>query len=1115
MTAPTVSAPTARTATLAAALAALATLSLGAPNAAAQEPTRLVRQPTVSETHVAFAYANDLWIVARAGGEARRLTTFQGQETDPHFSPDGSHIAFSAQYDGNTDVYVLPSEGGNPKRLTWHPGADQVVGWTHDGSRVVFNSGRTSAPIAYPRFFTVALEGGLPDEMPIPRGMTGDFSADGARFAYQQRRLNDPEWRGYRGGQVNPVWIVDTDDWALEEVPWEDSNDLDPVWLGDEVYFLSDRDWATNIWAYDTGTRAVRQVTRHADFDVKSLDAGGGAVVYEQGGYIHLHDPATGSTNRVDITVRGDFPWLRPHWEDVGGALQNASLSPTGVRALFEARGDIFTVPAEEGDWRNLTRTSGAADRSPAWSPDGRHISWFSDASGEYRLMIGAQDGMQTPREIVIPNPTFFFTPTWSPDSEHLAFTDTDLNLWRVEVASGDVTLVDTDRYAHPIRTIDPVWSPDSRWLAYAKRLDSQFHVVMVHSLADGTTRQLTDGLSDALSPAWDAGGKHLYFLASTDYGLNTGWLDMTSYERPVRRALYLAVLQADEPSPFLPASDEEEIEGAGAETEEEEEGGDAGGGDDSGASGDDIRIDFDGIGQRILAAGIPARNYSGLAAGPEGVVFFTGPGEGGAAATAALTGPGAGTLYRYSLEDDEATPFMAPVQQFSISADGQKLLYRSGPSWGVVGTSGSPSVGDGRIDTAVRMHVDPRAEWRQLFREAWRYQRDFLYVENVHGADWPATFDMYSPWIEHVAHRSDMNYLLDVLAGEVAIGHSYVFGGDNPDVETVPVGLLGADLEEDAGRYRIARIYTGENWNPGLESPLSAPGIDVAEGDYIIAVDGVELSAPTNPYGLFEGTVGRQVSLRVGATPDGEGSRVVQVIPVANEGALRSRAWVENNRRKVDEMSGGRLAYVWLPNTAQGGYTYFNRYYFAQQDREGAVVDERYNGGGSAADYIVDLMARPLMGYFNNPAGDRTPFRLPGAGIWGPKVMIINDAAGSGGDLLPYMFRFREIGPLVGTRTWGGLVGIWDVPPLIDGGLVTAPRGGFFDLNGEWKVENEGVAPDIEVRQIPAEVIAGRDPQLEAAVAEAMRLLETEAVEILAEPDPPVRARRPGGMQD
>ena len=1070
-------------------------------SADAQESTRLLRQPTVSGPHIAFAYANDLWIVPRSGGDATRLTTFQGQETDPHLSPDGRTLAFSAQYDGNTDVYVVPVEGGEPARLTWHPAPDNVVGWAPDGASVLFRSARTTAPVPHPNFWTVGVDGGLPEELPVPRGFTGSFSGDGSRFAYQQIALNDSEWRSYRGGQTQPVWIVDTDDYDLEEVPWDNTNDLDPVWLGDEVYFLSDRDWAMNLYAYDPGTAAVRQVTRHADFDIKSVEAGGGVLVYEQGGYIHLHDPSANSTEQVDIRVRGDFPWLRAHWEEVGGLLQNASLSPTGVRALFEGRGDIFTVPTKDGNWRNLTRSPGVADRSPAWSPDGRHISWFSDASGEYRLMIGSQDGLAPPREIVIPGATFFFTPTWSPDSKHLAFTDTDLNLWRAEVESGEVTRVDTDQYAHPIRSVDPVWSPDSRWLAYAKRLDNQFHAVMVHSLDDGRTHQLTDGLSDAMAPAWDAGGKYLYFLASTDYALNTGWLDMTSYERPVRRALYLAVLQAGEPSPFLPGSDEEE----GDDTEDEEggdQGDDEGDGDGSGEGGDPVRIDWEGIGQRILAADVPARDYAGLTAGPEGVVFF---------AESVVNQPGA-TLHRYEVAEDEAAPFLSPVQQFSVSADGEKLLYRAGASWGVVATSGSANVGDGTIDTGVRMRIDPRAEWRQMFQEAWRYQRDFLYVENMHGADWDAIHEMYSPWVEHVGHRSDLNYLLDILGGEVAIGHSFVFGGDNPDVDNVPVGLLGADLEEDGGRYRIARIYTGENWNPGLESPLSAPGIDVAEGDYIIAVDGVELRAPTNPYSFFEGTVGRQVALRVNDRPEEEGSRVVRVVPVGNESALRSREWVESNRRKVDELSGGRLAYVWLPNTGQGGYTYFNRYYFAQQQKQGAVVDERFNGGGSAADYMIDLMSRDLIGFFNSPVAERKPFTLPGAGIWGPKVMIINDAAGSGGDLLPYMFRFRGIGPLVGTRTWGGLVGIWDVPPLIDGGAITAPRGGFFDLNGEWRVENEGVAPDIEVHQTPAEVIAGGDPQLEAAVAEALRLLETEAVMILPEPDPPVRARRPGG---
>ena len=1066
--------------------------------AAGQEATQLFRQPTVSATQIAFAYANDLWIVPRAGGDAMRLTTFQGQETDPHFSPDGQWIAFSGQYDGNTDVYLVAAEGGAPVRLTWHPSPDNVVGWTPDGGRVVFRSGRTTAPVPFPNFWTVSVDGGLPEELPVPRGFTGAYSPDGSRFAYQQIALNDSEWRSYRGGQTQPVWIVNTDDWALEELPWDNTNDLDPVWLEDEVYFLSDRDWAMNLYAYAPGSSEVRQVTRHTDFDIKSLDAGGGVVAYEQGGAIHLYDPSTGSAEPVDIRVRGDFPWLRPHWEEVGPSLQNPSLSPTGVRALFEGRGDIFTVPTEDGDWRNLTRSPGVADRNPAWSPDGAHISWFSDGEGEYALMIGDQEGLEEPRRIPIPGATFFFTPTWSPDSRHLAFTDTDLNLWHVQVESGEITQVDTDQFAHPVRTVDPVWSPDSRYLAYAKRLDNQFHAIMVYDVEEDRTRQLTDGLSDAIAPAWDAGGKYLYFLASTDYALNTGWLDMTSYERPVRRALYLAVLDADEPSPFLPKSDEEAGESTG-DTAADEEAGDEGG---EAPGSPSVEIDWEGIGQRILAADVPPRDYTATGAGPDGVVFF---GE------SVPNQPGV-TLHRYDVTANESTPFLTPIGQFAVSANGEKLLYRSGSSWGVVPTSGNPSVGDGGIDTSVRTRVDPRAEWRQIFREAWRYQRDFLYVENMHGADWDQIYDMYAPWLDHVGHRSDLNYVLDILGGEVAVGHSFVFGGDTPDVDNVPIGLLGADLSEESGHYRIDRIYDGENWNPDLRSPLSAPGIDVAEGDFILAVDGRDLRSPTNPYSAFEGTVGRRVALRVNSRPTEEGSRVIYVVPVGSESALRSRAWVEGNRRKVDELSGGRLAYVWLPNTGQGGYTYFNRYYFAQQDKEGAVMDERFNGGGSAADYMIDLMSRSLLGFFNNPVGDRKPFTVPGAGIWGPKVMIINDAAGSGGDLLPYMFRARNIGPLVGTRTWGGLVGIWDVPPLIDGGAITAPRGGFYDLNGEWRVENEGVAPDIEVQQTPADVIAGRDPQLEAAVEEALRLLETESPEILAEPAPPIRARRPGG---
>ncbi|HEX6133255.1 MAG TPA: PDZ domain-containing protein [Longimicrobiales bacterium] len=1075
--------------------------------------TRLLRRPALSATHIAFEYGNDIWIVPRSGGAATRLTSFQGQETRPSFSPDGGWIAFSAQYGGNTDVYIVPAQGGEPRRLTWHPGADNVQGWTPDGSAVVFSSSRTNAPSGQ-KFWAVSTGGGLPLPLPMPRADQGSFSPDGRRFAYRMVSPWEDEWRNYRGGQNRPIWILDMDDYDLEEVaPWDGSNDQDPVWVGDVIYFLSDRDWAMNVWSYDTRTKQTAQVTRFTDFDVKNLDTDGRTLVFEQAGYIHALDPATGQARRVEITARGDFPWLMPRWEDIASRLTNAQLSPTGVRAVFEARGDIFTVPLDSsrGDWRNLTRTSGIADRTPSWSADGRWVSYFTDESGEYQLVIAPQDGLGERRVIDLPDPKFHYTPRWSPDSRKILFTDTDLRLWVVDVQSGRATHIDTDTYMVPQRSVDPVWSPDSRWIAYAKRLPNLLHAIFVHSLEDGRSRQITDGYSDAFSPAWDASGKYLYFLASTDFALNTGWLDMTSYDRPTTRGIYLAVLQDDEPSPFLPqAADEPGRDSARAAAgggRNGSEAGQAGGRAQTGPRTVTVDIDFDGLPGRVVPLDVPQRAYSALTAGPEGMIFYLEPGTGG--------GPGGGgSLQRYNIREQRGQQFVARAQTFTLSEDRKKLLYRNGQNWAVVDADRGPPQGNaGRVDVSgLRMRVDPRAEFRQMFDEGWRFQRDYLYVDNMHGVDYERTKAMYEPLVEHVAHRSDLTYLLDWMGGEVAIGHSFVRGGDMPEVPNVPGGLLGADLDVQNGRYRITRIYTGESWNPGLRGPLAAPGIDVREGEYLLAVNGVELRAPENPYALFEGTANRQTVIRVGPNPGGAGSREVTVVPVASEAALRREAWVADNRRRVDELSDGRLAYVWVPNTGRGGYDSFNRWYFAQQDRQGAIIDERFNTGGSAADYIVEVMMRRPHGYFNNPVGERTPFTSPAAGIWGPKVMIINEMAGSGGDLMPYMFRYYGVGPLVGKRTWGGLVGTWDTPQLLDGGSMIAPRGGFFDIDGQWRVENEGTPPDIDVEMTPKDVIAGRDPQLERAVAEALRLLAENPVVLKPEPPPPVRARRPPG---
>ncbi|MEW5916197.1 MAG: protease, partial [Gemmatimonadota bacterium] len=576
--------------------------------------TRLLRQPTVSSTQVAFSYANNIWIVGRDGGDAKRLTSFQGITSNPKFSPDGRWIAFSGQYGGNADVYVIPAEGGEPRRLTWHPGADIVQGWSSDGKRVIFASGR-DAPVNAPKFWSVSAESDFPTPLLMPRAWQGKQSPDGKKFAYRMANSWDDEWRNYRGGQNRPIWIFDVASHEVESPPWTDSKDIDPVWMGENVYFLSDRDWAMNVWSYDTRGKKLDQVTTFTDFDVKSMDAGGGAIVFEQGGYIHLMDPATKRHRPLNITVKGDFPWLVPQWRDVGGRITNMAISPTGKRAVVEARGDIFTIPAEKGEWRNLTRTSTAAERAPAWSADGKWVSYFSDASGEYKLIIESQDGMGQPREIALPNPSFYYTPVWSPDNSRLLYTDAHLNLWVLDVASGTPKKVDTDLFMVPERSINATWSPDSRWIAYSRRLNSLLRAIFVYDVQSGKSTQLTDGMSDATWPAWDANGKYLYFLASTNFALNTGWLDMTSYERPVTRAVYLAVLDKDDPSPLMPESDEE-VEARAAAREARDStarppGDSARGGAPNAparARTPTVSIDFDGISQRILSLNVTPR---------------------------------------------------------------------------------------------------------------------------------------------------------------------------------------------------------------------------------------------------------------------------------------------------------------------------------------------------------------------------------------------------------------------------------------------------------------------------------------------------------------------------
>lgn len=1075
--------------------------------------TRLLRYPDISDSKIVFSYANDLWTVDKNGGTAQRLTSFQGTETYPKFSPDGKTIAFTGSYNGNADVYIIPTEGGTPKRLTWHPGADIVCGWGNDG-KVVFTSDRESAPGGNTKLWKIGINDALPQALPMPRAFRGSYSPDGKSFAYELNIRWDVEWRNYRGGQNKPIWILDLQNYGLKKIPFTNSHDMEPLWIGNKIYFLSDRDYGMNVWSYDTQNEKVDQLTFLSEFDIKNLSGNSKGLIYEYGGDLYTLDPATKTSKKLSIEVKADFPWAEPKWINAAPILANASLSPSGQRALFEARGEIITVPLKKGDARNITNSPGSREHDPVWSPDGKNIAWFSDESGEYSLMIANQDGLSKAREIKIPKPTYYYSPSWSPDSKYIAFTDHIQQLWMTEIATGKTTLIDKEPYLHPERTISPVWSPDSKWISYAKRLNSQYHVIMAYSLAQSKAFQLTDGMSDAVTPAWDASGKYLYFMASTNYALRSGWLDMSSIERPLRRSVYMIVLKKGEPSPLLPESDEEKTEqkedakkdtvAAKSKSADKSNPGDKTKGiakEETDKAKVTVQIDLDGISQRILSLSMPPREYVDLKAGGEGEVFVAElvPNQDGV------------TLYKFNLKERKFDPFISPINFYSFSANGKKLLYRSGSVWGIVDGAAPAKVGDGSLNTSsIQIKVDPRKEWKQIFREAWRFQRDYLYVKNIHGADWNKVYNNYLPLVDHVAHRNDLNYLLDILGGEVSIGHSFVGGGDNPRVDPVRIGLLGADFEIVNNRIRIKKIYNGENWNPELRAPLSMPGVDVNVGDYIISVDGVELTSSTNPYSLFENKANKQVILSVSKNADGSGARQSTVVPVDNESALRTFDWVENNRRKVWELSNGQIAYVWLPNTGEEGYNNFNRYYFAQQDKPGVVLDERFNGGGFIADYFVDILNRKLRGYFNNVSGDRRPWTEPLTGILGPKVMIINEMAGSGGDMLPYLFREMKIGPLVGTKTWGGLVGIWDVPDLIDGGGITAPRGGFFDVDGKWDVENVGISPDIEIEMTPKDVIEGHDPQLEKAVETALKILQENPVNLKKEPEAPVRVLRP-----
>jgi tricorn protease len=1034
-----------------------------------------LQMPAISRSHIAFVYAGSIWLVDRGGGTANRLTTIPGDETSPAFSPDGSLIAFSKTTAGNTDVYVVPVAGGEPRRLTFHPEPDLATGWTPDGQNILFRSTRASAEILFTyRFYTIPVRGGFETELPLPTGATGSYSPDGRAIAYTPHRNLGEYWRNYRGGRTTPIFIARLSDSSTEEIPRQNSNDYYPMWVGNTVYFISDRTLTANLFAYDVRTKKIGQLTRFENYDIRSASACSDAIAFIREGAIHLYDLKSGQTRSVDINVGGDFVETKPRRVKAERWLYDYNLSPAGTQIAFEARGEILTMDTEKGLFRNLTQSSGVAERSPVWSPDGKSLAYFSDESGEYQLHIRPASGEGSIRKISIePQPSFYNEPVWSTDSKKIAFSDKRLALWYVDLQAGTPRRIDVSTFARQ-GAFQPAWSPDGEWLAYSKTMPNRVSTIFLYSIKMGKSYPLTNLNVDAESPVFDKNGQYLYFTASTNAApaklRNVSMSAALIFAPQVTRRVYAAVLQKDGSSPLIPLKDQESV-----------------------ARRMRSGIDVEEIKGRVLPLPFPPHNFEDLLAGRPGVLFILGKWVD----TSGGESPATRKLYKFDMATRKYETYTEDIREYRISLDGSRLLYPKAGSYWLVSADAPPKASEGKLDlSGMEIELEPRAEWRQMFNEALRIERDYLYYTDLHGQSLQTLKEKYAAYLPNVVTRNDLNVLLREMLSHLAISHLSVNGGDVPATAEArrreETGLLGADYTIEEGRYRIKHIYRGNNSGSALRGPLSQPGVDVKEGDYLLEVDGAEVRASENLYQYFRGKAGKPTILKVAAGPQSRASeRTVTVLPLASDSLLRDFERVEENRRLVQHLSGGKLAYIYLPNVSREGFDIFNRDFYAQLDKQGLIIDERFNAGGYGSDYIIDALKRQPLNAYAFRDGETIPF--PADVMPGPRVMLTSEFAGSGGDSLPWLFRRAGLGLLVGKRTAGFGIGHYvNVPNLLDGGDLAAPNRAFFNpRTGAFETENYGVQPDIQVAWSPADWRLGRDLQLERAVQVAMEALK------------------------
>jgi len=1086
-----------------ASILASALLALFTHSAFAQQ-TLLLRQPDISSDKLAFVYAGDIWITNRDGSEPKRLTSSPAEENSPKFSPDGSEIAFAANYENNLDVFVISVSGGQPRRLTWHPGRDIPTGWTADGSAVTMVSAREADHGRSGQLYHASIDGGLPEKQMEARVMSGVYDSDDKRFAYTSFRAayngltgGSSGWKGYRGGSTPAVQIMDVAAQTVTTVPGADANNIAPMWIRDKLYFISDRDEKVlNIFSYDSATGNIAKVSREDVWDVRSAGVQGSDIVYESGGRLKELNTANGNAREIIVSISPDLPQLRTQWKDASGAIDEADISATGKRAIVTARGDVFTIAVDEGPTRNITNSGTVREYSAVWSPQGDQIAYIVDSLSGQSLVVGDQSGTGESREYEL-GPHFYQLLDWSNgDKPRIIYQDNHLTLHAIELDNGNITEIATGSRRDEI---EASLSPDGQWIAYTQEKANFHRDLMLLNFATGNSVALSDGAADVAAPAFSRDGSYLYFAASTNSGPLQVGLNMTSQERPYRAGLYAIVLAADGKSPLLPDSGDEDGDEDDASDEDEAED------EDNEEEVAATQIDLDGLVERTVALPVAERNYGNLEVAEDGNLYYVQRVQPGASVEPPGDDGAENALMRFDLEEREAQTVLSGVDGFGISADGKHMIIAKGDGSLAVADIEKELEAEALDLGGVRIRVNPREEWSQIFDEVWRMEQEYFYDPNMHGLDWQAIYDRYQPLVSHVGRREDLSALLVEMIAEMQVGHNRTGGGDTYRGQGANTGLLGANFRIDNDRYQLGRVYSGESWNPFVDAPLATPGNQARDGEYILAVNGRNLTSADNIFEYLQGTSDTQVMLRVGPTADGQNARDIVVEPTDNERMLRLWAWIENNRQMVSEATDGRVGYVYLPNTAGAGYTFFNRMFFAQVDKDAMIIDERSNGGGQAANYITDVLSRQHLSGWKDRDG--LVYNTPAGVMHGPKVMLIDQDAGSGGDFLPYSFRQLSIGKLIGTRTWGGLIGISANPQLVDGGRLSVPFFRFYDADHNWTVENQGVAPDIEVSLDPIATNQGRDTQLEAAISEVMdQLADFESPIPSAAPAMPTR---------